>query len=94
MLQPQLYSNLVNYLNSTTYLCLVFAVLCSLVVSRVRLASLHTKSMDPLRSLVSCHHHHVVSCAAYQVFPFLLITEKKGGPTHGFKPESLFAQQK
>ena len=41
----QLYSNLVNYMNSTTYLCLVLAVLCSLVVSRVRLASLHTASL-------------------------------------------------
>ena len=38
----QLYSNLVNYVNSTTYLCLMLAVLCSLVVSRVRLATLHT----------------------------------------------------
>ena len=38
----QLYSTLVNYVNNTTYLCLVLAVLCSLVVLRVRLASLHT----------------------------------------------------
>ena len=38
----QLYSNLVNYINSTTYLCLLLAVPCSLVVLRVRLASLHT----------------------------------------------------
>ena len=38
----QLYSNLVNYMNSTTYLCLVLAVLCSLVVLRVMRASLHT----------------------------------------------------
>ena len=50
----QMYSNLVNYINSSTYLCLVLAVLCSLVVARVRLASLHTTSMDPPKpSLIS-----------------------------------------
>ena len=38
----QLYSNLVTYMNNTTYLCLVLAVLCSPVVSKVRLALLHT----------------------------------------------------
>ena len=38
-------SNLVNYMNSTTYLCLVLAVLCSLVVSRVSLALLHMASL-------------------------------------------------
>ena len=38
----QLYSNLVKYVNSTTYLFLVLAVLCFLVVLRIRLASLHT----------------------------------------------------
>ena len=38
----QLYSNLVKYRYSTTYLCLVLAVLCSLVVEGVRLVSLHT----------------------------------------------------
>ena len=40
----QLYSNLVNLMYNTTYLCLVLAVLWSLVFSRVRLASLHTAS--------------------------------------------------
>ena len=44
----QLYSNLVNYMNSTTYLCLVLALLCSLVVLGIRLAS-----MDPLKSAAS-----------------------------------------
>ena len=38
----QLYSNLITYMNNTTYLSLVLAVLCSLVMSRIRLASLHT----------------------------------------------------
>ena len=38
----QLYSNLVNLMYNTTYLCLVLAVLWSLMVLRVRLASLHT----------------------------------------------------
>ena len=56
----QLYSNLVNLMNTTTYLCLVLAVLCSLAVSRVRLASLHTASPLPTQN----------SCPAQQVFPF------------------------
>ena len=53
----QLYSNLVNHMNSTTYLCLVLAVLCSLVVSRVRLASLHTlyhQWMNGSTKAISC----------------------------------------
>ena len=50
VIMTQLYSNLVNYMNSTTYLCLVLAVLCSPVVSRVRLASLHTASPSPSSS--------------------------------------------
>ena len=41
----QLYSNLVKYVNNTTYLCLVLAVLCSLVVTGVRLALLHTQQL-------------------------------------------------
>ena len=48
----QLYSNLVTYINNTTYLCLVLAVLCSLVVLRVMLASLHMAS--PLPTYSSC----------------------------------------
>ena len=51
----QLYSDLVNYMNSTTYLCLVLAVLCSLVVSRVRLALLHMASLNPSPSLSTAH---------------------------------------
>ena len=46
----QLYSNLLNYMNSTTYLCFVLAVLCSVMVSGVRLASLHTASLHPTHS--------------------------------------------
>ena len=50
----QLYSSLVTYMNNTTYLCLVLAVLCSLVISRVRLALLHTAlSFFSLLSLYS-----------------------------------------
>ena len=75
----QLYSNLVNYMNSTIYLCLVLAVLCSLVVSRILLAlaahSFTSSSYSQLKpSLAS--------------IPFLLITEDKGGPTHGQKTKS------
>ena len=55
----QLYSNLVNYMNSTTYLCLVLVVLWSPVVSRVRLALLHTASLAPADS--SSHYHAQLS---------------------------------
>ena len=41
----QLYSNLVTYMKSTTYLCLVLVVLVSPKISRVRLASLYTASL-------------------------------------------------
>ena len=58
----QLYSNLVNYINNTTYLCLVLAVLCSLAFSRVRLASLHMASLLPVYS----------SCQAQQAFPLFI----------------------
>ena len=75
----QLYSNLVNYMNNTTYLCLVLAVLCSLVVLKVRLASLHTwQHQWILSGLLS--HVQLSKCSL-----FILITENKGGPTHGFK---------
>ena len=73
----QLYSNLVTYMNNTTYLCLVLAVLCSPVVTRVRLASLHTAQF-------LSHHLHV---QLSKHSPCLLITEDKGGPTHGHKTE-------
>ena len=49
-----LYSNLVTYMKSTTYLCLVLAVLWSPVVSRVRLASLHTASPQEDHNTISC----------------------------------------
>ena len=49
----QLYSNLVYYVSSTTYLCLVLVVLVSPRVSRVRLASLYTASL-PLPVCILC----------------------------------------
>ena len=51
----QLYSNLVTYMKSTTYLCLVLIVLVSPKISRVRLASLHTASLPLLIHLISSH---------------------------------------
>ena len=79
----QLYSNLVNLMYNTTYLCLVLAVLWSLVFSRVRLPSLHTTShiMSPIIS---------INVQLSKCFPFILITENKGWPTHGFKTKNLF----
>ena len=68
----QLYSNLVTYTESTTYLCLVLVVLGSPKVSRVRLALLHTASLPVciiMPSLAS--------------MSLLLISEDKGGPTPG-----------
>ena len=52
----QLYSNLVTYENNTTYLWLVLAVLCSPVVLRVSLVSLHT--IFPLPH--SSSHHSIL----------------------------------
>ena len=69
----QLYSNLVYQECNTTYLCLVLVVLGSPKVSRVRLALLHTASL----SLLVCIMHNLAS------IPLLLISEDKGGPTHG-----------
>ena len=69
----QLYSNLVHYDCNTTYLCLVLVVLGSPKVSRVRLASLHTASLSLLVYIL----HSLAS------IPLLLISEDKGGPTHG-----------
>ena len=83
----QLYSNVVNLMYNTTYLCLVLAVLCSLVISKVRLTSLHTTS------LLNQSIHSFISRLASNPL-FILITENKEGPTHGFKTKSLFARQK
>ena len=80
----QLYSNLVNYMSSTTYLCLVLAVLCSLVVSRVRLALLH------MASLSLCIIIIMIIMPSLASIPLLFITENKGGPTLGLKTENLF----
>ena len=74
----QLYSNLVYYVSNTTYLCLVLVVLGSPKVSRVRLALLHTAS--PFLSLYIIH-----SLAS---IPILLISEDKGGLTHGHETKS------
>ena len=76
----QLYSNFITYMNNTTYLCLVLGVLCSPVVSRVRLASLNTAQFLSHNLHVQLSKHS----------PFLLITEDKGGPTHGHKTKSWF----
>ena len=82
----QLYSNLVYDVSNTTYLCLVLAVLCSPVVSRVRLASLHTASLQPMNQLI------LMSSLAS--IPLLWITEDKGGPTpcHKTKIQSFSAE--
>ena len=69
----QLYSNLVYQECNTTYLCLVVVVLGSPKVSRVRLALLHTASL----SLPVCIMHSLAN------IPLLLLSEDKGGPTHG-----------
>ena len=71
----QLYSNLVYYDHNTTYLCLVLVVLGSPKVSRVSLALLHTASLS--LSLLVCIMYSLAS------IPLLLISEDKGGPTHG-----------
>ena len=52
----------------------MLAVLCSPVVSRVRLALLHTAPPSPSLTFLL---HSLAS------IPLLLITEDKGGPTHG-----------
>ena len=85
----QLYSNLVNYLNSTTYLCLVLAVLCSLVVPRVRLASLHTISMDPPKPFLISSVALLPLCSLVSIPLLILITENKEGPKHGFKTKEF-----
>ena len=71
-------------MNNTTYLCLVLAVLCSLVVSRVRLALLYTASPLPTNSSSS------LLCPAIASAPLLLVTDYKEGPTHGHKTKSQF----
>ena len=74
----QLYSNLVYSECNTTYLWLVLVVLGSPKVSRVRHASLYTASL----SLPLCIIHSLAS------IPLLLISEDKGGPTHGHETKS------
>ena len=56
----QLYSNLVTYMESTTYLCLVLVVLGSPKISKVRLASLHTAS-----TLSGCIHVQISKHAPF-----------------------------
>ena len=72
----QLYSNLVTYMESTTYLCHVLVVLGSPKVSRVRLALLYTASV-----LLGCINLSIMYSLAN--IPLLLFSEDKGGPTHG-----------
>ena len=69
-------------INSTTYLCLVLAVLCSPVVSRVRLASLHTASL--------LHQSCTIIMHGLASIPLSLITEDKEGSTHGHKTKIQF----
>ena len=80
----QLCSNLVTYENNTTYLCLVLAFLCSPVILRVRLASLHTTSLLPHSS----SHHSISSLAS--VPPFIDHSRQRKTNTL-FKTKSLFA---
>ena len=85
----QLYSNLEKYRYSTTYLCLVLAVLCSLVV--VVLGLLHCR-LDNTNGSISSH---LMSPVQLSKCPhFILIIENNGGPTHGFKTKNHFAQLK
>ena len=77
----QLYSNLVKDVSNTTYLCLVLAVLCSPVVSRVRHALLYTTSLHAMINPL-IQSHLMFSLAS---IPLLLIMEDKGGPTPGHK---------
>ena len=75
----QLYSNLVTYMENTTYLFLVLVVLWSPRVSRVKLASLHTASFCLFLSLS-------LSLASISL---ILIPEDKEGPTHGHETKDL-----
>ena len=79
----QLYSNLI-YVSNTTYLCFVLAVLCSPVVSRVRLALLHTASLQFILILILSLMSSLAS------IPVLWIMEDKGGPTSGHKTKIHF----
>ena len=81
----QLYSNLVYYDHNTTYLCLVLVVLGSPKVSRVRFALLHTASLS-LPVYINHQSHSMHSLAS---IPLLLISEDKGGPTHGHENKEL-----
>ena len=82
----QLYSNLVKYVNNTTYLYLVLAVLCSLVVTGVGMPHC---TLDNINGSISSHH--LMSHVQLSKCPlFILIIENKGGPTHGFKTKNLF----
>ena len=76
----QLYSNLLYYVSNTTYLCLLLVVLGTPKISRVRLASLHTASLP----LPACILHSLAN------IPLLLISEDKGGPTHGHETKNQF----
>ena len=80
----QLYINLVEYVNNTTYLCLVLAVLWSLLVAGDRLASLHTSQYQWINLISS--HVQLSKCPH-----FILIIENKGGPTHDFRTRIYFA---
>ena len=80
-----MYSNLVYYELNTTYLCLVLVVLGSPKVSRVRLVSLHTASLSLSLCLSVCS----ITMHSLASITLLLISEDKGGPTHGHKNKEL-----
>ena len=62
----------------------MLAVLCSPVVSRVRLALLHTASLHATINPL------IQSMSSLASIPLLLIVEDKGGPTPGHKTKIQF----
>ena len=78
----QLYSNLVTYMNNTTYLCPVLAVLSSPVVLRVRLASLYMASLLPHSSSPSITSSCHVQLSKHSP---IIDQSRQGRPTHGLK---------
>ena len=88
---PQLYSNLVKYSYSTTYLCLVLAVLCSLVVAGVRLASMHTWQHQWINLLTSSHLSCLM-CSLASV-PFIINHREQRRANTWFKKQRIYSTQ-
>ena len=76
----QLYSNLVTYMESTTYLCLVLVVLGSQKVSRVRLALLYTAS-----TLLGCIYHQHPHAQLSKHCPFIDLGRQRRTNTWSLK---------